>query len=216
MNTTPIEIDWFLKLDHRNLEENDVCYYFMEYTAHGGYGASDANQLILNFKKDLSYKNTFAWKYKEQAITQIAGIYTKELGNIIDFETSTLVPIPPSKCKTNALHDNRMLRLLNSLAVSNGADVRELLTIEEDMPSAHYSNNRNVDDIMGYLNLDVGLCNDLHENIYLFDDVLVTGSHFAACRNIILNQFPTKRLFGVFIARSIPQPPSADFEIDFS
>jgi len=203
MNTTMIEIDWFLKnFHHSNLTDNDICYYLMEYTSGPGYGASEANQLIFNFKKDLSKRGQYGWHYKEEAINKIAKIYNFELKNIIDFKKATLVPIPPSKCKSNPIHDDRMLKLLTKVSTENNADVRELLLIKNDMNASHTSNNRDVDDIMDYIEINIGLYNDLAENIYLFDDVLVTDAHFAACRNIVLSILPEKKIFGIFIARA--------------
>jgi len=50
--------------------------------------------------------------------------------------------------------------------------------------------------------------------IILLDDVLVTGATFVACRRILLNRFPNVTVFGVFVARRVPERtlPEDDFD----
>lgn len=199
----PIEVDWFLKsLYHHHLDEQDECYYFMEYTARGGFGASSANQLIFNFKKSLDHQGKPGWGYKDIAISEVAQLFNGALTGVIDFPATTLVPVPPSRCKQNALYDDRQVRLLNRLQ-QPGLDVRELLYLAADIDSAHDANNRDVGNIMNHLSVDEALTAGMRQRICLFDDVLVTGAHFAACRNVLRQRFPGVPISGIFIARAV-------------
>lgn len=44
-------IDGLSSADHFFLEASDECYFFGEYTARGGFGFSDTNDLVHSFKK---------------------------------------------------------------------------------------------------------------------------------------------------------------------
>jgi hypothetical protein len=41
--------------------------------------------------------------------------------------TATLVPMPPSKAKTDPLYDDRMVRMLRAIRTTPALDIRELL-----------------------------------------------------------------------------------------
>src|SRR6185437_17082136 len=68
----------------------------------------------------------------------IATELTDVLPVLIDFAATTLVPIPPSKCRTNPLYDDRLLRVLR-LACPADADIRELIINKTDLQPAHKS-----------------------------------------------------------------------------
>lgn len=73
------------------LTNNDLCFYFLNYT-EGGYIISPHNSMIFNLKKDLKYKNTGAWWYRNQAIQQFAlmlhNVFYKIANRI------TIIPMP--------------------------------------------------------------------------------------------------------------------------
>jgi predicted amidophosphoribosyltransferase len=174
----------------------------MQYTVGGGYDASPANQLMHNFKMKMEYKGLPRFKYKGIALNEVASMYNQQLPNIIDFVNTTLVPVPPSLCKADPNYDDRLIRLLELINAPN-KDVRELLYLDQNIPTAHLHNNRNVNDIMQHLIVNHQLINNVRNTICLFDDTVVTGSHFAACRNELANAIPGKTMMGVFIARAI-------------
>ena len=49
--------------------------------------------------------------------------------------------------------------------------------------------------------------------VILVDDVLTTGAHFVAARNVILAQHPATRVIGFFIARRVPVDAADDFDV---
>src|SRR5262245_40972737 len=88
------------RIEHARLAEADACWHIGEYTAHGGYKASETNQRIHNLKKP---PNAGAGElyWKAQAI-DYWGAELRRLVNLdVLAERATLVPAPPSKLPTN-------------------------------------------------------------------------------------------------------------------
>ncbi len=77
------------------MNEEDECYFFHVYHANKGYSFSDYNQLIGNFKKRLDRKGQFDWKFKEQAIRQVAGILRETLISIKTPVTKSPISLNP-------------------------------------------------------------------------------------------------------------------------
>ena len=213
-----LKIDELLRGDHHYLSDDDACYYFVDYTAGAGYGFSDANNLIHNFKKPTTYKGQAPWHYKNAAISRIAGLFRDHLSGIIDFNACTLVPIPGSKTKSNPAYDDRMVRTLQLYTRDTAADLRELIVLKKDRDASHASGSRpGPRAIRSLLALDPALGDGLEDTVVLFDDVLTTGAHFVACKQLIRQAYPDKQVMGIFVARTIHQPPALDFDaFDFS
>jgi hypothetical protein len=113
------KIDDLARPDHYYLTAEDDCYFLGEYTARKGYAFSPTNQLILNFKKPVNVRGTPQWNHKERAIGDIAAEFRTALnGEWLD--TATLVPVPPSKAKTDPLYDDRLLRMLRAIRPQPG------------------------------------------------------------------------------------------------
>ena len=108
------KIDDLARPDHYYLRAEDDCYFLGEYTARKGYAFSATNQLVLNFKKSMDKRGTAQWKYKDCAISDAAAAFRAALnGEWLD--TATLIPIPPSKAKTELLYDDRLVRMLRAI-----------------------------------------------------------------------------------------------------
>ena len=114
------------------LRADDDCYYLGEYTVRQGYEFSATNDLVINLKKGIEYKNGPAWKYKARAIRTCAAAFLAAVGSEW-LSTATLVPIPPSKAtskaKSDAEYDDRLLQILRAMGASAPVhcDVRELI-----------------------------------------------------------------------------------------
>jgi hypothetical protein len=108
------KIDELARPDHYYLTPADDCYFLGEYTARKGFAFSATNQLILNFKKSMDKRGTAQWRYKDRAIGEAAAAFRAALtGEWLDI--ATLIPIPPSKAKTDPLYDDRLVRMLNDI-----------------------------------------------------------------------------------------------------
>jgi len=120
------KIDDLARPDHFYLTPEDECYFLGEYTARKGYAFSATNQLILNFKKSMDKRATAQWRYKERAIEEAAAAFRAAL-NSEWLDGATLVPIPPSKSKSDALYDDRLVRMVCGIRAQPALDVRELV-----------------------------------------------------------------------------------------
>lgn len=92
-----------------HIDSSDICLYLKEYHAHKGYGHSNENSLIYNFKKPLTDKGQY---YKVQAIGKIAEILCALFKNSSNY---IFVPIPTSKSKSDPAHDSRLIQVLEML-----------------------------------------------------------------------------------------------------
>lgn len=205
-----LEVDDLARRDHSYLTAEDKCYFYGEYTAREGHAYSETNQLIVNFKKSVDKRGRPEWYYKEKAITEAASIFRAAFKPGV-FQQITLVPIPPSKAKTHPLYDDRMLRMLQAMCAGYQSDIRELVLQTDSMDASHTTDNRPPpDQLAAHYRIDETVSNPAPKTIALFDDVLTTGSHFKAVKQVLQTRFPGVPVVGFFIARRVPK--SIDFD----
>jgi hypothetical protein len=207
------KIDDLARPDQFYLTPADDCYFLGEYTARKGYAFSATNQLILNFKKSMNTRHTAQWRYKEQAIGDAAAAFRAAL-NKDWLNTATLVPLPPSKAKSDALYDDRLVGILRGIRSQPSLDVRELVLQRTSTAAVHDLESRPTpDEIQANYDTDDALRNPAPQVIGLFDDVLTTGAHFRAASAVLQQAFPGVRVIGLFIARRVPEAVDIeDFE----
>ena len=193
------KIDDLTRAAHYHLTPDDDCYYLREYTSHKGSGASDTNNLILNFKKEPDRVGRPEWRYKEEAVRQLAAEF--KAANAISGGW-TWVPIPPSRTKSDPLYDDRLLWMLRVMGRGETLDVRELISQTGNIRAAHSAATRlRPEEIAAHYAVDESVADPFPKGIILFDDVLTTGAHFKAAKRILEERFPGIRIIGVFIAR---------------
>lgn len=185
------------------LDESDDCYYARDYISEGGYQASEANDLITNFKKSPEKKGRPEWKYKEKAIKRFA----TEIAYIPNIEEFYVTCIPSSKAKGDPNYDSRLEDTVRYLKqIKPGVEIGFPFSIKKSMTAAHYGGSRDVDQI--YSNLLWSHIKSKKSNIVLIDDVLTTGAHFKACKKLILEKIPKANVIGLFWARTVwPDEP---------
>jgi hypothetical protein len=130
------KIDELTRGDHTFLEVGDECLFFGDYSARKGFAHSATNGVIANFKRPVKYKGTPSWKYKVREINAVAHAFSANISSA--FGSLTLVPVPPSKLKTDPEYDDRMMDMLRALRAPAGItpDVRELVVQIKPMPAA--------------------------------------------------------------------------------
>jgi predicted amidophosphoribosyltransferase len=186
--------------DHTFLNDTDKCFFSHTYKSHKKPSQDSTNQLIYNFKISPTKRGTNQWKYKIDAVKKISKILKNSINNQ-ELKKVTLVPIPPSKCKSDPEYDNRMTCALN-LAFKKKADIRELLVQKKSKTPSHKSSIRpTISQLHKNLEIDDTLGKELKKNIILVDDVITTGAHFKACEKKIKEHFPGINILGLFIAR---------------
>lgn len=198
------EIDDLSRPEHSFLKPADRCFFLWEYTPNRGYEFSEANNLILNFKKSPEKQGRPEWWYKEQAIERIAEAFQKSI-RAEWLRSVTLVPIPPSGAKGSPRYDDRMLRVFEGLSekLNSRLDIRELILQRESTVADHKAAQRqSIEDLIDnyYFNEQAAL--PAPTVIALFDDLLTTGRHFKAAKQLLQNRYPSTEILGIFVARS--------------
>ncbi|EAA6844502.1 hypothetical protein DRE43_24085 [Salmonella enterica subsp. enterica serovar Java] len=195
-------IDELIREQHYYLEDGDLCYFFGEYTARQGAAYSETNQLIMNLKKGNERRGLQDYRYKGIATERVARMITSTIGNLDEY---TFVPVPPSKCQSDAAYDDRMTAILRIAQTLNPVmDYRELVLQNVSTVASHASaaNRPSPDEIMANYRLDENLRAGCRDNIVIFDDVLTAGSHFKAMKRFLLQFFPEANILGLFVART--------------
>ena len=201
---TPIDLE-MKTLYHHNLDLHDECYFLGRYAVGMGFEYCD-NQLILNFKKEMHRRGLPEWHYKARAINTIAtamraAISPLGLGII---RKSTFVPIPPSKARSDPGYDDRMTKMLQAISTNPRLDVREIVTQSESTIAAHAASDRlGSDDIADLYGIDETVVLPTPERIVIVDDVITTGAHFRATKQVLSTRIPDAAFIGIFVARSV-------------
>lgn len=203
-------VDELSRPDHSHLHPDDNCLFFGEYTARKGWSFSATNQLISNFKIGLEHRTAYRWRYKQQAIKSVAEGFGEAL-NPKWLEIATLVPVPPSKCRAHPLYDDRIARMLEAIPSAVKLDIRELILQVDEREAAHDAECRpRPDDHLRNYRINEALTKPKPTQIGIFDDMLVTGSSFKACQQLLAGRFPGAPICGLFIARRVPE--AMDFD----
>lgn len=202
--------------DHPRLDADDRCCYMFEYTSGRDYSFSSTNSLISNLKKKPIKKLTrpAEYRYKESAIAQCSA-WLSEAINPRWLETATLVPMPPSKEKTDPEHDDRIMQICQGINTSFTVDVRELVLQHESIPAAHENPDcrLSVNELAGLYLVNEQEVSPSPNTIGIVDDVLTAGTHFKAMKHVLEDSFPGVPIWGLFIARRVfPGDESIDSE----
>lgn len=112
----------------------------------------------------------------------------------------TIIPIPPSKVRTDPEYDNRMAIIAKTVV----QDTREAIEPIASRCPLHESGQRmKPDEMVATLALHQALCQPTPTDIILLDDVITTGCSFVACYRLLRDQFPNVPISGIFAARRV-------------
>ncbi|WP_139651298.1 hypothetical protein [Raoultibacter phocaeensis] len=182
---------------------DDLCYYYLE-RSHGTWKESEANRIVSNFQRSVTkyHDRADVLCYKDNAIR----FFAERIANLIAKKKRAcplvIVPMVTSKPKSHCWYDDRLVRTAQTVASLRPGEVAvcDILDVVTETSKAKLGGSRNPEEIER--NLDVGVpdCPEA-EVVFLIDDVITTGGHFAACRNAIRPLFPKAKIVGVFLAR---------------
>jgi predicted amidophosphoribosyltransferase len=189
--------------EHRYLEADDLCFYLGEYTTGKGFEHSDVNNWITNLKKCPTLRHQSQYYYKEKAI-EIAG---KALSGL-NYQRSQCiwVPIPPSSTRSSPKYDDRLLQILLRTDLPPEHRVLDLLQLTESHDPWHLGrSNGDYHTLVDHMSL---VEQDISQPDFfiVLDDVITSGAHFKASKEILLSRHPTTRIIGLFLARSVQDP----------
>jgi len=188
------------------IESDDVCYYARDYISRGSHKDSEANQLISNFKRHPRFRGQAPWRYKQRAIEQFAA----ELGDVIG-KNRSIAAIPSSKLPDHPEYDSRLLDTLGVLKRLRPDLVIETpLSMKASTKPSHLGGSRSIDEIS--FNLEWSGLSGNSQSLILIDDVLTTGAHFKACKQVIAANAPDVCVIGIFWARTVWPESQSPFE----
>ncbi|PTB19529.1 hypothetical protein C9I57_17775 [Trinickia symbiotica] len=209
--------------DHPHLPVDVRCYFWGEYTPYEHtngekWNFSETNQLISNLKKKKDREGQYDWRYKIEAINQVARNFAQfwKWAELRRKHRVCLIPIPPSKSRRDPNYDPRMLQVLERIAQNAGLalDIRDCLSFSGRFAASHESDHRPTpDELYDNLSFDKNVGDPAHQPglIFLFDDMLTTGAHYVAASRKLEEYFPGVEVAGQFVARRILPDPFADF-----
>ena len=211
----------FTRIDESIIDEysfltlTDKCIFLREYTAGGGFVSSETNQLIFNLKKTMDRRGRPEWRHKQRAIRTCI----KELSQALEAANwpkgATVVPVPPSKAKTDQMYDDRLIQILRGIRVQNEPlDVRELVIQGDSREPAHSTLSRRPrpEDHLQAWEINESLASPAPNTIVIFDDVITTGSSFKAMQTLLTERFPDVEIYGLFIARTLHAEEDLDWD----
>jgi hypothetical protein len=178
------------------------CYYARDYTSGGGFGVSEANSLVLNFKKSIDRKLRPEWHYRTQAVRQFA----RELDTLIGAGVA-VTAIPSSALPTDPDYNGRFEDLFGEWMALRAQAKRVALHIEQPfrrrhrVPALHAGKeHRDIGEV--YQSLEwIGFKN-APRKLVLVDDVITCGTHFKACQQLLAENCSVE-VYGAFWGRTI-------------
>ncbi len=188
------------------LERSDQCYCLGFYHSGAGFEGCSLNRIVLDLKREpgTRYSNPDAWQAKNEAIARIASILAFSVRRLFSGKRITLAPIPPSKRIGEPDHDDRMLQICNRMAARlDCVEVCELFVIKKSVPASHLSRIRPTKEQLKE-NMRTTVRDDDYRPsplVILLDDVLTSGAHYAAYKELLEGLFPAVTVSGIFVAR---------------
>jgi len=179
------------------LTEKDIIYYHLEYYTSQGFINSN-NSFVLNYKKDIKFKNTKHWHYKDEAINDYANlIINTPFGN-----NRLLLSAPTSKRRDSEYFDSRNDEVLKIVNKKTGIPVSYNLEVINDTTPVHlrgtYRNPDDFRDLYRFFPFEY-----TPEIVYIVDDVITSGSHFVVWRDLIKQKHPNVEVRGLYLARAV-------------
>ncbi len=207
------KIDDLTRSDHSYLATADACYFLGEYTARKGYAFSPTNHLIFNLKKGMERRDRPEWRYKGVAIQTVADALRSALNDQAR-QNFAFVPVPPSKAKADPLYDDRLAQVLRAIWPGQETDIRELVVQPTSTPAVHDRDDRPTPgELEALYVVDQSLVQPKPKVFAVVDDMITTGAHYVAIRNILRRVHPDIPIMGIFIARRVPEAVDVeDFE----
>ena len=204
--------------EHGHLPADALCYFWGEYTpfehTNGSrWNYSATNQLITNFKKKMDQRGQPGWSHKNSATVQIAAALSRmwRWPEVVE-SGAALIPVPPSKARTDPMYDDRLVSMLTALSriIRLPLDIRDCLSFDGTCAASHETVNRPTpSELYQAMTFDAisGKATEPPTAIFLLDDMLTTGAHFVAAKKKLQDAFPGVDVYGMFIARRrLPNP----------
>ena len=178
----------------RHYLTKDDKYFYARWRYEGGYTASYANQLVSNLKITKEKKNSARWKFKVEAVNQ----FTQEAVSILPPNSSVLL-VHGAKLRDHPEYDMRH-EMLEAAFAAHGMKVITPIKLRESKDSVHMVDDSSLRDpktLEANLEWTGTIASDT-KSIFILDDVITSGGHFKAYKNLINRYAPGIEVTGVF------------------
>lgn len=192
-------IDELTRRDHYFLGEQDVCYYFLEYSARNGQSFGAGNGLVRDLLRPESKATSAPDVGKQRAVRGLAHAFKAAL-RPERLGTITFVPIPVARPPERTVQDDRTHRILRCLA--DGLDVRDLIGMV-GAPGDFTGLRTGPEALYEQMRVVPALLEPAPSLIVLVGDVLTTGASYVAARRRLQQSLPYVPVFGLFAARKL-------------
>ena len=202
--------------DAPHISGQDECFFVMEYIRGGGYQASRANQLIINFKKSKNTQNPAETHHIDRSIDE----FTAALTAPIEYycrqleQPVGLVSIPRAKLKTDSGYSDGLEVVGLKLASKFGNRIRletPIVNKKSREKSSQTGETRNRQYIEGVkANFEWRGLHSRPRILLIYDDVLTSGAQFTAVKEFInqnIDEPDRPKMVGLFWAKAIHPNP---------
>lgn len=199
---------------HTDLDSSDSCYYLRDYIQGKGWQGGQTNNLILNLKKSVSFRNTPSYSYKEHAINQVAKEIADQMKGFSNIDDFVFCPIPPSKDKNHPEYDDRITQVLKVVSSYFKINIQEMIINIESHEANHNASSGRLSysELKSKFQFDQSLGFLGNKRIILVDDMITNGRHFKVCKDLILENFPEINVVGLFVARRVLDEQSWSYD----
>lgn len=182
------------------INQSEDCRFARDYIPGIGYKGCQTNDLVLNFKQDISKKGSGSWQYRQWALN----VFADELASIFGSNSQSFVTnIPTSKPRTSNQYDFRFEDMFQALKMKRpNLNIIYPLDVGTVQVASHHGGSRSVSTLSSNL-VFAGLPNPHPDRIILVDDVVTSGSHFRACNDFLVSNGFQGQIIGLFWARTI-------------
>jgi len=105
------------------------------------------------------------------------------------------------------MYDDRMVKVVSKIAAESGARAVELLVQDESTEAFHSREDpRHPDEIASLWRVDASALRSAPTRVGIIDDLLTTGAHFCAAKQLIASRYPAAQIIGLFVARRVFPP----------
>lgn len=201
-------VDQVARAPKRFLDDRDTCFYYLQKDGLGFDAGPHAqeNQMIINFKHDPAKYDPSSPQmyYKCEAVKIFARAVYRFLCDRREAfrDGALLIPIPTSKPRGAVDYDARLDDLCELVAENvSFARYCPALDVVRDLGKTRMGEvRRDPIAIKSNLAIDCSGMGRPGSIIVLVDDVLTTGAHFAACRDLIKEVDPSAQIIGLFLS----------------
>jgi hypothetical protein len=208
------KIDELWRLPH--IDKDDRCFALFDYNGHDPWkdseGVPTGHSHIKNYKRlpsELS-DNLHFQQFKREEISFFSERIYEFLSDATKADrpllksanTVALLPIPPSHVKSDPDYDDRNSRTCETVSQRSGVSAIEPVYLSTPISSSHDTGTRDPCALKQVYAIDRSVDLSRYDLLFIVDDVLTTGCHFATIKKMIHEICPEVTVVGLFFARA--------------